>query len=45
LGEVRAVAISVAVDATWKLLQESVDEGLAGKLVDDAIKDLPGKLH
>jgi F-type H+-transporting ATPase subunit b len=45
LGEVRAVAISVAVDATRKLLQESVDDKLAGKLVDNAIKDLPGKLH
>lgn len=45
LAEVRAVAVSVAVDATRKLLQESVDEGLAAKLVDNAIKDLPGKLH
>ena len=45
LSEVRAVAISVAVDATRKLLAESVDEKLAGKLVDNAIKDLPDKLH
>lgn len=45
LGEVRAVAVTVAVEATRKLLEETVDDGLAGKLVDQAIKELPSKLH
>ena len=45
LREVQVVAVSVAIDATRKLLEETVDKELAGRLVDNAIKELPDKLH
>jgi len=45
LAEVRTLAVDLAVGATRKLLAETVDERKAAALVDDAIKDLPKKLH
>ena len=44
-AEVRNMAVDLAVSATRKLLEEKIDSGMAAGLVDDAIKDLPGKLH
>ena len=45
LAEVRTLAVDLAVGATRKLIAETVDEGKAASLVDDAIKNLPQKLH
>ena len=45
LAEVRAMAVDLAVNATRKLLAENVDAKKAEALVDEAIKDLPQKLH
>ncbi|MGE5148015.1 MAG: F0F1 ATP synthase subunit B [Candidatus Eiseniibacteriota bacterium] len=45
LAEVRTLAVDLAVGATRKLIAETVDQGKAAALVDDAIKNLPQKLH
>ncbi len=45
VAEVRAVAVDIAVRATRKLLAESLDQAKAAELVDEAVKDLPDKLH
>ena len=45
LAEVRTMAVDLSVNATRKLLAESVDAKKAEALVDDAIKSLPQKLH
>jgi len=45
IDDVRNAAIDVAVSATRKLLSEQVDDAKADALIDDAINDLPGKLH
>lgn len=44
-AEVRNMAVDLAVSATRKLLQDKIDGAMASDLIDDAIKDLPGKLH
>lgn len=44
-AEVRAAAVDVAIAATEKLLAEKLDAGRADALVDQAIRELPGKLH
>lgn len=44
-AEVRNMAVDMAVSATRKLLEEKIDGAKASDLIDDAIKDLPGKLH
>jgi len=44
-AEVRNTAIDLAVSATRKLLEDRLDEKKAAGLVDQAIKELPGKLH
>ena len=45
LRQVREVAIDVAVAATRRLIAENLDEGKANTLLEDAIAELPGKLH
>ncbi len=43
--EVRNAAVDIALSATRKLIEENVDKGKSDALVDDAIKELPDKLH
>lgn len=45
LAEVRAVAVAVSVEATRKLLAESIDEAKADQLIDAAIAELPDRVH
>ena len=44
-AEVRNTAVDLAVSATRKLLEDRIDEKKAAGLVDQAIKELPAKLH
>jgi F-type H+-transporting ATPase subunit b len=43
--EVRAAAVDVAIAAAEKLLAEKIDAGKADALIDQAIRQLPAKLH
>lgn len=43
--EVRALAVDLATQAAEKILRDTVTGSKADVLIDDAIKDLPGKLH
>ena len=45
LQEVRNEAVDVALTATAKLIEANLDKGRANALVEQAIKDLSGKLH
>ena len=45
LAEVRHVAVDVAVEATRLLLRESLDQKRASTLIDQAIEELPQRLH
>lgn len=45
LGEVRNQAVDLAMAASRRLLADNIDEGKAAGLVDEAIKDLSGRLH
>jgi len=45
LDEVKARTVEIAIDATRALLSEKMAAKKADQLVDDAIKELPGKLH
>jgi F-type H+-transporting ATPase subunit b len=45
IDEVRNAAIDMALGATRKLIEENVDKGKSDALVEDAIKELPVKLH
>ena len=45
IDEVRNAAIDMALGATRKLIEENVDKGKSDALVEDAIKELPDKLH
>jgi len=44
-SEVRNMAVDLAVSATRKLLEDKIDDDKAAGLVDEAIKELPNKLH
>ncbi len=44
-AEVRAVAVDAAISATRKLLAESLEGQRADALIDQAIAELPQKLH
>jgi F-type H+-transporting ATPase subunit b len=44
-AQVRAQAVDLAVAATRQILAEKLDETQAARLVDEALKDLPGKLN
>lgn len=43
--EVQNLAVDVAIGAAQKVIGESLSAAQTGSLVDNAIKDLPGKLH
>ncbi|GAB4176922.1 MAG: F0F1 ATP synthase subunit B [Thalassobaculales bacterium] len=43
--DVREMAVDLAVAATRRLLAETVDDARAAALVDQAIAELPAKLH
>jgi len=45
LAEVRNVAVDVAIETTKLLLIESLDKKRASKLIDQAIEELPKRLH
>ena len=45
VDEVRDAAVDIALNATRKLIEENVDEPKSAALVEDAIKELPDKLH
>ncbi len=45
LQEVRDQAIEMALAATAKLISDNLDKGRAEAMVDQAIRDLSGKLH
>jgi len=44
-ADVRNLAVDIAVAATRQILAEKLDEARASELVDEAIKEIPGKLH
>jgi F-type H+-transporting ATPase subunit b len=45
LAEVRGVAVDVAIEAVRVLLAESLDQARGSSLIDQAIEDLPKRLH
>jgi len=45
IAEVRTMALNVAMEATKSILTNELSDAKAGALVDDAIKNLVGKLH
>jgi F-type H+-transporting ATPase subunit b len=45
LREVRNKAVDIAIEATRKLIAENLSAEQASALIDDAIKDLPNRLH
>jgi len=45
LAEVRGVAVDVAIEAVRVLLAESLTEARGASLIDQAIEDLPKRLH
>jgi len=44
-AEVRGMAVDIAMAATRKILVDKLEGKSADALVDEAIRDLPGKLH
>ncbi len=44
-ADVRAAAVDVAIAATEQLLKEKLDGAKGDALIDQAIKELPAKLH
>jgi F-type H+-transporting ATPase subunit b len=45
LDQVRAHTVDIAIAATRQVLSDSIKGKKANQLIDDAIADLPGKLH
>lgn len=45
LQQVRDLAVEVAIAATGKLLEQRLDAARGEALIDQAIADLPGKIH
>jgi len=45
LAEVRNVAVDVAIETTKLLLQATLDKKRGSKLIDQAIEELPQRLH
>ncbi len=45
LDEVRKQAVDLALAASARLMADNLDDERAARLVDDAIKDLPDKMH
>ena len=44
-ADVRSLAVDVALDATRRLLEDELSAEKADAMVDEAIGDLPGKIH
>ena len=44
-ADVRTLAVEVALDATRRLLEENLGAEKADAMVDEAISDLPAKIH
>lgn len=44
-ADVRAAAVDIAIAATEKILAEKLDDAKADALVEQAIRELPAKLH
>ena len=44
-ADVRTAAVDVAIAATERLLRDKLDGAKGDALIDEAIKELPGKLH
>ncbi len=45
IEEIRATAVDVAMEATRRILASDLPKKKAGAMIDEAIKDLPDKLH
>jgi F-type H+-transporting ATPase subunit b len=45
LGEVRAIAADIALEATRRVLKESLDWNRSSGLIDDAITQMPARLN
>lgn len=45
IAEVKNMAVDIAMDATKRILTSEVSDAKADALIDDAIKNLDGKLH
>ncbi len=45
IQDVRNVTVDIAISATRKLLAQRMGEAAGGRLIDDAIAELPAKLH
>jgi len=45
IADVKALAVNIAMDATKTILSNNVSDAKASALIDDAIKNLDGKLH
>lgn len=45
VADVRNFAVDIAIDATREILTEKMDDKAANDLLEDAIKDLPQRLH
>ncbi|MFZ9449319.1 MAG: F0F1 ATP synthase subunit B [Alphaproteobacteria bacterium] len=44
-AEVRTAAVDIALAATRQILAQKLDETAQGRLIDEAIRELPGKLN
>ena len=45
LHQIRGAAVDLAVSAAAKLIADQVDEAKSATLIDEAIADLPKRLH
>ena len=45
LDEIRALTVDIALDATRDLLADNLSDHKANAMLDDAIKELPGRLN
>ena len=45
IADVRALAADIAIDATRRILIQSVEGQKGDELVNDAIREVPGKLN
>ena len=45
VADVRALAADIAIDATQRILTETVEGQKGDELVDEAIREVPGKLN
>lgn len=45
IGEIRSYAADLAIKATAEIIADNLDKKTNDKLVDEAIKELPGNIH